>query len=128
MSIPAEACSCVPKSEWVDAPGVISFDGRVLDVPDFAKGSDSVVAARLQVVRRIKGDLGSEVRVLTRHAGSMCGAVLQLAKARANGRTLEFHITPTDGNELNMPAGELRLSMCGVYPSELDPDPPRARR
>jgi hypothetical protein len=68
--------------------------------------------------------------VVTRAMNTMCGAADRLAHAQASARTLEFHIFPqlTPSDRPDLPPGELHLSLCGLYPSELDPDPPRQRR
>jgi hypothetical protein len=127
---PAVACSCASKSEGDKVSGVISFDGQVLDLPAFERDTAGGVRVRIRVVRPIKGEPGSEVSIVTGKMETMCGAADRLARARAGGRTLEFHIwPPRTGRETpDLPAGELHLSFCGLYPSELAPDPPRAQR
>lgn len=130
MSTPVSACSCSrEKGDLLNIPGLISFDGRVIDVSSFNPNTNDVVVARIQVVRNITGALGSEIKIITHASSVMCGAGDQLVKERALGRIREFHIWPTQSDIYpSLPAGDLYLGMCGVHASELDPDLPRARR
>jgi hypothetical protein len=127
QTIPAVACSCFgDKSDLLKIPGLISFDGRVIDISSFEDNTADVVFSRINVVRSTRKGLGPEIKIVTNASSAMCGAAYKLVRAHEFGRIREFHVLPTQPDiYTSLPPGELYLSMCGVYASELDPDLPR---
>jgi len=98
----------------------LSFDGRVAATKALSKDNAGAFQATVKVVRKIKGDVASEVSVFTNIMGSMCGVAEQLEFARARGRILEFGVQPNKFVE-NVPADELLVSLCSLSSSELEP-------
>lgn len=85
-----------------------------------------MVFSRINIVRSTRKNLGPEIKIVTNASSVMCGAADKLVRAREFGRIREFHAWPTQPDiYTRLPSGELYLSMCGVYASELDPDLPR---
>jgi hypothetical protein len=103
----------------------VSFDGLVAATKILSKNNagtfqaTGALQATVKVVRKIKGEVASEVSVFTHIDGASCGVAEQLWFARAQGRILEFGVQPNNFMD-ELPANELVVSLCSLSSSELD--------
>jgi hypothetical protein len=126
LAADAVACSCMraTRQELRNALP-LSFDGRVVATKILGKYNSGTfqatgaLQATVKVVRKIKGEVASEVSVFTYIDGRSCGAAEQLWFARAQGRVLEFGVQPNNFLD-ELPANELVVLLCSLSSSELD--------
>lgn len=116
VSEAALACSCLPASrQELRRLSLLSFDGRVVGVTPSVSGDS--VAARVRVVRRLKGRAGTVVTVHSRSSSAACGVGGTLTQAQASGTLYEFNLT-RNSSQPDFPKGAWTVGLCTLKPSE----------